>query len=584
MKTKIINKISTPVFAVLALILFSAAITFAQTPPLRANGKIAFTGDRAGNMEIYVMNNDGTGQVRLTNNPARDYLPAFSPDGRKIAFISQQATNTLAANIKIMNADGTNQTVITPVTLGNSSLEWNEFRSLSWSPNGSKIAFDDAGEIFTINVNGSNRTNLTNHPAMDVAPAWSPDGTRILFDSSRVGVLTMHTMNAADGSDVRMLPSDGYLWDESPDWSPNGDKIAFVLNSEDFPPILYTANADGTNREVFDGNGAGNSGTKNKPKWSPDATKIVFHNYKFPSMDCEIYVKNVNGGGLTQLTDTTGNNFQPSWQPLVSARTFADFDGDGRADISVFRPSDRVWYLNQSTAGFSATQFGLSTDKITPADFDGDGKTDIAVFRDGTWYLLRSTAGFGQIQFGQAGDIPVSADFDGDGRAELAVYRGGTWWIYNLTNNQTNVVNFGLATDKPVPADYDGDGRADQAVYRGSGEWHLNRSSQGYAVVNFGLSTDKPVIGDYDGDGKTDQAVYRDGTWYLLRSQAGFTSFQFGLATDIPAPADYDGDSRTDIAVYRNGAWYIRQSSNGNNSYQQFGLASDIPVSGVSLP
>ena len=104
MKTKIYNKITTPILAFLTLILFGTAITFAQTPPLRANGKIAFTGDREGNMEIYVMNNDGTQQVRLTNNTARDYLPAFSPDGRKIAFVSQQNISTLAANIKIMNA------------------------------------------------------------------------------------------------------------------------------------------------------------------------------------------------------------------------------------------------------------------------------------------------------------------------------------------------------------------------------------------------------------------------------------------------------------------------------------------------
>jgi len=144
----------------------------------------------------------------------------------------------------------------------------------------------------------------------------------------------------------------------------------------------------------------------------------------------------------------------------------ADFDGDGRSDISVFRQSDGAWYLNSSTQGFSATQFGLSTDKITPADYDGDGKTDIAVYREGTWYWLNSSnGGFNAIQFGLASDIPQPADFDGDGRAELAVYRGGNWYTLNLANNQFNAVQFGLSTDKPVVADYDGDGRADYAVY-----------------------------------------------------------------------------------------------------------------------
>ena len=343
MKAKISSKITTSVLMFFALTIFGAAVTFAQTS-LRANGKIAFTSDRDGNYEIYAMNSDGTGQVRLTNNPGADSSPAFSPNGRKIAFISQNPSPTFAINIKLMNADGTNQIELTQLALSNSQNIWREYepRSQSWSPDGGKIAFDDAGEIFTVSIDGSNRTNLTNYPANDKAPAWSPDGARILFTSSRVGYLTMHTMNAADGSDVQVLPSQFYFWDVSPDWSPTGDKIVFVELSEDIQPRIYTANADGTNRQVFDGTGLGFSGERNKPKWSPDGAKIVFHHWKYPDDDCEIYVKNVNDGGLTQLTDTTGNNGQPSWQPLLPARTFADFDGDGRADISVFRSSDRT--------------------------------------------------------------------------------------------------------------------------------------------------------------------------------------------------------------------------------------------------
>jgi len=268
----------------------------------------------------------------------------------------------------------------------------------------------------------------------------------------------------------------------------------------------------------------------------------------------------------------------------ANIRTRFDFDGDGKADVSVFRPSDRVWYLNRSTQGFYATQFGLSTDKITPADFDGDGKTDIAVFRDGLWYWINSSNGtVGIIQFGLSEDIPVPADFTGDGRAELAVYRGGVWWSLNLSNNQTNTVQFGNSTDKPVVADYDGDGRTDQAVYR-NGEWHLNRSTQGYTVIQFGISTDKTVQADYDGDGRADQAVYRDGTWYLLQSSNGFTAFQFGISSDIPTPADYDGDGKADAAVYRNGIWWILQSTNGTVRTVPFGLENDKPIPAAFVP
>jgi len=261
-----------------------------------------------------------------------------------------------------------------------------------------------------------------------------------------------------------------------------------------------------------------------------------------------------------------------------------DFDGDGRADLSVFNPSNGVWSLQQSQNGFSATQFGLSTDKITPADFDGDGKTDIAVFRDGTWYWLNSSNGaFNAYQFGQAGDIPVPADFTGDGRAELAVYRDGTWYTLNLAGNQFQAVQFGLSTDRPVPADYDGDGKTDYAVYR-DGIWYMMQSSQGFAAVQFGLAADKPVVGDYDADGKADQAVYRNGIWYVLRSQQGFIGAQLGGTGDIPVAADYDGDDKTDFAVFRDGVWRLLSLEGGFVRSVQFGLAGDKPIPAAFVP
>ena len=267
---------------------------------------------------------------------------------------------------------------------------------------------------------------------------------------------------------------------------------------------------------------------------------------------------------------------------LGDAKARNDFDGDGRSDISVFRPSNSVWYLDRSTQGFFAVQFGLSTDKIVPADYDGDGKTDIAVFRDGTWWRIdSSTSTIVVVQFGTSGDVPSPGDYTGDGRDELAVYRNGQWWSLDLSNGQSSVLNFGLLTDKPVAADYDGDGRVDQAVYR-NGEWHFNRSSLGYTVATFGLASDRPVVGDYDGDGRADLAVYRDGTWYLQQSTSGFGAFQWGVSTDTPAPGDYDGDGKTDAAVFRNGTWYLKRSASGV-SIQQFGLQNDQPTAAAFL-
>lgn len=581
MKLITIVKPTAAVLLFLAAIMFNVGLAIAQSPTLRANGKIAFTSDRDGNREIYVMNADGTNQTRITNNSVNDVQPSWSPDGRKIAFISQRQTGEYS--IFQMNADGTGKTEITPVNYQPSSSFITTGWKISWSPDSSRLVFRDVEAndnlIFIVNADGSNRRFLINGRN----PTWSPDGSKILL-ITRLGSSDWLQTIKPDGTDIRTLPAlpDLYNWYYDATWSPTGSEIARTA-TDLANNVIFISNADGTNPRDFHWQcgllSPSGCSTVIAPSWSPDGRTIAFYYWHGPSL-AEIYVKDIAGGEPRRLTNTNTRNVDPSWQPVSDAK--ADFDGDGRSDISVFRPSDRTWYLNQSTNGFSATQFGLSTDKITPADYDGDGRTDISVYREGIWFWLKSSdQTVGIVQFGLHDDIPVSADYTGDGRSELAVYRNGFWWSLNLVNDQASVVQFGTSTDKPVAADYDGDGRVDQAVYR-DGEWHLNRSSLGYSVVNFGLATDKLVPADYDGDGRTDQAIYRDGTWYLLRSTNGFTAFQFGLATDIPVPADYDGDGKTDIAIYRNGTWYIVQSSTGTASYQQYGLSGDIPVAGAN--
>ena len=282
---------------------------------------------------------------------------------------------------------------------------------------------------------------------------------------------------------------------------------------------------------------------------------------------------------------------------VVIHHGFADFDADGKADPSVFRGSNGFWYINRSTAGFTAAQWGLSTDKLVPADFDGDDKTDIAVWRADVatvagFYILQSSTNTMRIErFGQTGDdAGVVGDWDGDGKADPAVYRGGAQGIFyyrgslNNPNGNVTFAPWGASGDNAMRGDFDGDGKLDLAVFRPSnGVWYISQSSNGTTrYENWGISSDKFVPADYDGDAKTDLAVYRSGVWYIKQSsnsQAVYTSF--GSATDAPVPADYDGDGKTDVAVYRNGIWYERLSGSGSLNIVNFGLSTDIAVAGA---
>jgi hypothetical protein len=287
----------------------------------------------------------------------------------------------------------------------------------------------------------------------------------------------------------------------------------------------------------------------------------------------------------------------------ASAQT--NFDYDSKADLGVFRPSERNWYsFSSESQTSSTTRWGLANDVPVPADYDGDGLTDLAVWRpdSGTWYVLGSRDRQFQIRrwgtrtavpFGYLSDEPVPADYDGDGHADFAVWRpsDGVWYVLRSTSGynpeDAQYFRWGKLGDIPVPADYDADGRSDFAVFRPTeNRWYVFQSaSQTWKTSVFGESgEDSLVPSDYTGDEKADFAVYRHGTWLIEDSATGeIYTFQFGLDTDTPVPADYNGDGLTDLGVFRDGTWYVMETVSGRISIFYYGTAGDIPVSSLHV-
>ncbi|MFL5459423.1 MAG: hypothetical protein ACJ8AY_01965 [Gemmatimonadales bacterium] len=214
---------------------------------------IAFESSRTGNRQIYVMNDDGSGQTQLTSGASAS-SPAWSPDGSKIAFM---ATDAGGETIYVMNPNGS----------GIAYLTINEYAETpAWSPDGTKIAFTGGGsfvtDIFAMNADGSNVTRLTAGAGIDANPTWSPDGTKIAFNSDRSGERHIHVMNY-DGTGVTQLTF-GTSLNIQPAWSPDGSKIAFV-SLRTGTGRLYMMNPDGTEQVPLTPSSYDASG----PAWRP---------------------------------------------------------------------------------------------------------------------------------------------------------------------------------------------------------------------------------------------------------------------------------------------------------------------------
>jgi TolB protein len=264
-------------------------------------GTIAFRSHRdASADEIWVMYGDGSGLIRLTNNSSDDDLPAWSPDGTRIAFCSLRDGNW---EVYVMNANGSDQTRLTNKP--------GEDCATSWSPDGTQITFmsnrDGNSEIYVMNADGSDQIRLMDNPAFDAFPDWAPDGKQIVFVSDRDGQSDVYVMNA-DGSGITRLTSMGADEVFFPHWSPDGRKIAFDAFSDGNDEI-YVMNADGSGLTRLTDNPA----IDGQANWSPDGAQIVFSSDR--DGNYEIYFMNADGSGQIRLTDNPAGDEIPVWQP-----------------------------------------------------------------------------------------------------------------------------------------------------------------------------------------------------------------------------------------------------------------------------
>lgn len=274
-----------------------------------------------------------------------------------------------------------------------------------------------------------------------------------------------------------------------------------------------------------------------------------------------------DGDGRTdlQVYRTSNNTFyalhsssgiyreQQLGQPGDSVSLTVDFDGDGRSDFSTARYNAEVLWriLPSSTNVLEETRWGSSTlgDFFAAADYDGDMRMDIGVFRAGVWHILFSGSGtYRQEYWGTSGDIPVLADFDRDGKADTTIARSESgqrvWYTRMSANGSTRAVPWGLSSDGFFTGrvDFDGDSVADIMVIRsesGQRVFYVLRSSDSQMqVIRWGLSSDVVKVGDYDGDGRTDPAVTRaengQRVFYIFQSLTGQPRYEtFGLAGDF---------------------------------------------------
>ena len=548
------------VVAAMVLPALSAPATATAAEQLPMTGQIAFASDRGGDSEIYLVDADGAHLVNLTQNPAQDTDPVWSPDGRDLAFVSDRDGEPALYVLSVATGAIHNLTngVVEP-----SEPRWiadavhgelSVAPSGEISPDGQHIAYAVEGELWLAASDGTGAELLFSAaaPGRVGSISWAPNGSSIAFSvatgSPATGSIVFYQVGLGGSPAVQLDEVGRQFRSGGPFWAPGSDRLAIVEGG--ISHMNASLVGPGGPASPVRLSGLFDEGTCTAhPSWSTDGTQVVFEAYlegcplvALPPMPpSDVYVANRDGSGLLHL----GPGNDPAWRPAPY-------------DVGLVDPTTGVWHLN----GLAPFYFGDPGDVPFMGDWDGDGIDTPGLYRqsDGFVYLRNSnTQGVADIRFffGNPGDVPLPGDFDGDGFDTVSIYRPATGQVFVIDE---------------LGADEGGLGAADYSFY-------------------FGDPGDVPFVGDFDGDGVDTVGLHRDssGFVYLRNSNTqgeADIAFFYGDPEDHLVACDWNRTGIDSVGVYRPASttFYLRFSNSAGNADGAFvsGNPAWAPVCGLA--
>ncbi|MFC2153322.1 TolB family protein [Actinomycetota bacterium] len=556
---------------VVAAILLLSVVQGVDAPSAGAtvpgeDGRIAYVSEVDGDLEIYSVNPDGSDPVNLTNahttasGPIDDHDPAWSPDGRRIAFtrsvMDPDADEPeIVSGVWVMDADGSDQALLIP-----------DARSPTWSPDGKSIAY------------------------VAVGPANATDQTEL------IGVIDLVTQDSRFVTSPGTVSSDYktvITADRSPVWSPDGTTIYFTRFGCPATPISCFTDLMAVEPDT------GLTSTvvahASRSSWSldvsPDGRWLVSVDAGIPVPPQSVVLRDLTTIAETRLnmgTTVTGSAFSPSGERLAV----------GLDVSSMTRPS---WVWTMDLDGMDRMKVAQGWDPawqpVNPYPF---GLVDP---QQGQWHLRYPDGHVSTFYYGNPGDVPFLGDWDCDGVDTPGLYRQSDGYVYLRNSNTQGTADikffFGNPGDIPIAGDFNGDGCSTVSVYRpGNQTFYIineigdDDTGLGAADVSyvFGNPGDKPFVGDFDGDGTDTIGLHRESTglvYYRNTHTQGNADaqFVFGNPGDRLVANDWNDDGNDSPAIFRpaNTTVYLRFTNTQGNADAQFmfGQPDWLPVTGV---